>query len=73
MKTEAPLRNPHPGEATLTRTLIRQARDLNVSIRNKFRNEPAVLAEWSTDSRIHRTGAAPTTTPRYPNPLPPNK
>jgi hypothetical protein len=48
------------GETALTRTQIRQARDLiadlNSSVRNKFRTDPEVLAEWSTASRIHRTG-----------------
>ena len=48
------------GETALTRTQIRQARDLiaslDTSVRNKFRTDPEVLAEWSTASRIHRTG-----------------
>ncbi len=48
------------GETALARTQIRQAReliaDLNSSVRNKFRTDPEVLAEWSTASRIHRTG-----------------
>lgn len=48
------------GETALTRAQIRQARDLiadlNTSVRNKFRTDPEVLAEWSTASRIHRTG-----------------
>ncbi len=30
--------------------------DLNSSVRNKFRTDPEVLAEWFTASRIHRTG-----------------
>ena len=59
------------GETALTRTQVKQAReliaDLNVSVRNKFRTDPAILAEWSTASRIHRTGrSAPEDTPPVP-------
>jgi hypothetical protein len=59
------------GETALTRTQVKQAReliaDLNVSVRNKFRTDPAILAEWSTASRIHRTGRSkPDDTPPVP-------
>lgn len=59
------------GETALTRAQVKQAReliaDLNVSVRNKFKTNPAILAEWSTASRIHRTGrSAPDDTPPVP-------
>jgi len=59
------------GETALTRTQVKQAReliaDLNVSVRNKFRTNPTILAEWSTASRIHRTGRSkPDDTPPVP-------
>ncbi len=43
---------PSPAPGSARRELIA---DLN-SVRNKFRTDPEVLAEWSTASRIHRTG-----------------
>ncbi len=48
------------GDTARTRELIQAARkaigSLNTSVRNRFRQEPDILAEWRTASRIHRTG-----------------
>ncbi len=51
---------------------IRKARKLikalNTSVRNKFRNDPVVLAKWFAASRIHRTSSR---NPGNPPPAPP--
>ncbi|MBC7979434.1 MAG: hypothetical protein H7Y36_02615 [Armatimonadetes bacterium] len=48
------------GETARIATLIKEARDLigslNTSVRNLFRRDPEILAEWRAASRIHRTG-----------------
>ncbi len=48
------------GDTVRTRGLIAEAREviasLNTSVRNRFRTEPDILAEWRIASRIHRTG-----------------
>ena len=42
------------------RALVKEARDLikslSTSVKNRFRRDSAILAEWATASRIHRTG-----------------
>jgi len=61
------------GETAATRAQIREARDLiadlNTSVRNKFRNNPAILAEWSTASRTppHRPQTSRKIPPRRPS------
>ena len=61
------------GETALTRDQIKQARklikSLNTSVRNKFRRNPELLAEWSTASRIRRAPRPPKTKPHHPNHL----
>jgi hypothetical protein len=64
-------RTEDAGETALIRARIKQARDfianLNASVRNKFRTNPEILAEWFTASRIHRTGSRkPEDTPPVP-------
>ena len=48
------------GGTVRTRSLIAEAREvigsLNTSVRNRFRQQPDIFAEWRTASRIHRTG-----------------
>ena len=48
------------GDNARNRALVKEARDLikslNTSVKNRFRRDPALLAEWATASRIHRTG-----------------
>lgn len=48
------------GDTARTRSLVQEARELiatlNTSVRNRFRAEPEILAEWLAASRIHRTG-----------------
>ena len=43
---------------------------LNTSVRNRFRRDPDILAEWRTASRIHRTGGPGPDEPTPP-PVPP--
>ena len=62
------------GETARTILLIKEGRaligSLNTSVRNLFRRDPEVLAEWRTASRIHRTGGpAPEETPPPPPPV----
>lgn len=67
------------GDTAQTRALIKEGRalikSLNTSVRNFFRADPEILAEWRSASRIHRTGGSsdgdakePTTPPK---PAPP--
>jgi hypothetical protein len=62
------------GDTVRTRGLIAEAREvigsLNTSVRNRFRQEPDILAEWRTASRIHRTGGGGPSEPTPP-PVPP--
>ena len=62
------------GDTARTRALIAEAREviasLNTSVRNRFRHEPDILAEWRTASRIHRTGGSGPDEPTPP-PAPP--
>ena len=48
------------GDNAHNRALIKEARDLikslNSSLKNRFRRDPEILAEWATASRIHRSG-----------------
>ena len=53
------------GQISEARKLIKA---LNTSVRNKFRNDPVVLAKWSAASRIHRTSSR---NPGNPPPTPP--
>ena len=59
------------GDTVRTRNLIQEAREvlatLNTSVRNRFRQEPDIVAEWRTASRIHRTGGP---APEEPTPPP---
>ncbi|MEO5716675.1 MAG: hypothetical protein ABIT37_24565 [Luteolibacter sp.] len=47
------------GETARIRVLITEARallkSLDTSVKNKFRRDPEILAEWATASHIHRT------------------
>lgn len=53
------------------RALVKEARELikslSTSVKNRFRRDSTILAEWATASRIHRTGgngnSAPEETP----------
>jgi hypothetical protein len=49
------------GDNAQNRALVKEARDLikslNTSVKNRFRRDPEILAEWATVSRIHRTGS----------------
>jgi hypothetical protein len=49
-------------DTAANRSLIKQAREvirnLNTSVKKRFRRDPAILAEWTTASRIHRTGSS---------------
>lgn len=56
------------GDNAHNRALVKEARELiktlNTSVKNRFRRDPEILAEWATASRIHRTGrAVPDETP----------
>ncbi len=46
------------GENEKLRSLIREGKELlfrlNTSVRNRFRNQPAILAEWQTASHVRR-------------------
>jgi hypothetical protein len=46
------------GDTARIRALVREGRDLlkrlDTSVRNRFRHDPEVLAEWRTAARIHR-------------------
>lgn len=64
------------GATAQTRALIKEGRtlikSLNTSVRNFFRADPEILAEWRSASRIHSTGGGDpkeATTP--PKPAPP--
>jgi hypothetical protein len=50
------------GDNAHNRALVKEARDLikslNTSVKNRFRRDPEILAEWATASRIHRTGGS---------------
>ena len=50
----------HRGLIAEGRTLLKR---LDTSVRNRFRDQPEVLAEWRTAARVHRTtrGTAPET------------
>lgn len=60
------------GETARVRLLITEARallkSLDTSVKNKFRRDPEILAEWATASHIHRTprGTKPGDTPEPP-------
>jgi hypothetical protein len=61
------------GDNAHNRALVKEARDLikslNTSVKNRFRRDPEILAEWATASRIHRTGGSgPEETPPAPTP-----
>ncbi len=62
------------GDTVRNRGLIQEARavisSLNTSVRNRFRQEPDVLAEWRTASRIHRTGGSGPDEEPTPPPVP---
>ncbi len=63
------------GDNAHNRALIKEARDLikslNTSVKNRFRRDPEILAEWATASRIHRTGSSgPVVTPPPAPPAP---
>jgi hypothetical protein len=56
------------GDNAHNRALVKETRDLikslNTSVRNRFRRDPEILAEWTTASRIHHTGrSGPDATP----------
>jgi hypothetical protein len=56
------------------RALVKEARDLikslSTSVKNRFRRDSAILAEWATASRIHRTGrGGPDETPPLAPPI----
>ena len=61
------------GDNARNRTLVKEARDLiknlSTSVKNRFRRDSAILAEWATASRIHRTGGS--STEETPPPAPP--
>ena len=63
------------GDTARTRALIAEARDviggLDTSVRNRFRRDPEILAEWRTASRIHRTGGSGSDEQSSPPPVPP--
>ena len=68
----------HVGDTAQTRALIKEGRalikSLNTSVRNFFRAQPEILAEWRTASRIRHTGGsgdAEETTPATPAPAAP--
>ena len=50
------------GDTARINALIKEGRDriasLNTSVRNLFRRNPDILAEWRTAGRIHRTGGS---------------
>ena len=50
------------GDTARIAALIKEARELigslNTSVRNRFRRDPEILAEWRTASSIHRTGGS---------------
>ncbi len=56
------------------RALVKEARELikslSTSVKNRFRRDSTVLAEWATASRIHRSGGS-TSTPGAPALTPP--
>ncbi len=63
------------GDNARNRALVKEARDLikslNTSVKNRFRRDPEILAEWVTASRIHRTSSrGPVTTPPPTPPAP---
>ncbi len=63
------------GDTAQTRALIQEGRalikSLNTSVRNFFRANPEILAEWRTASRIHHTGGSgPEETPPPVPPVP---
>ena len=63
------------GDNARNRALVKEARDLikslGTSVKNRFRRDPAILAEWATASRIHRTGGSgPEETPPVTPPAP---
>lgn len=56
------------GDNAHNRTLVKEARDLikslSTSVKNRFRRDSEILAQWATASRIHRTGGSgPEVTP----------
>lgn len=66
------------GETARTRALIAEGRELlkrlETSVRNRFRRNPEVLAQWRAAARVHRAarpGAEPVPVP-VPVPLPPS-
>jgi hypothetical protein len=62
------------GDTARIRALVREGRDLlkrlDTSVRNRFRNDPEVLAEWRTAARIHRAPRATPAEPPTPAPAP---
>jgi hypothetical protein len=50
------------GDNAHNRALVKEARELikslSTSVKNRFRRDPEILAEWATASRIHRTGGS---------------
>ncbi|MGL4399653.1 MAG: hypothetical protein ACRCXD_07270 [Luteolibacter sp.] len=63
------------GDNAHNRTLVKETRELikslNTSVKNRFRRDPEILAEWATASRIHRTGrSGPEETPPPAPPTP---
>lgn len=63
------------GDNARNRELVKEARDLikslGTSAKNRFRRDPAILAEWTTASCIHRTGGSgPEITPPPAPPVP---
>ena len=58
------------GDNARNRALVKEARDLikslSTSVKNRFRRDPEILAEWATASRIHRTGGSGRRKPRHP-------
>lgn len=63
------------GDNARNRALVKEARDLikslGTSVKNRFRRDSAILAEWTTASRIHRTGGSgPEQTPPVTPPVP---
>lgn len=50
------------GKTARERALIKEARalirSLTTSVKNRFRRDSEILAEWATASRIHRTGGS---------------
>jgi hypothetical protein len=63
------------GDNAHNRTLVKEARDLikslSTSVKNRFRRDSEILAEWATASRIHRTGGSGPDVTQPPAPLAP--